>query len=78
MRAKSCQLFFMYEPPTDQADKLTLKVKQYKRQAEEQEEAANSNMSKYRKLQHDLDEAEERADMAESALSKMRSKNNAF
>merc|ERR1712176_733177 len=62
----------------DQADKQQLKVKQYKRQAEEQEEAANSNMSKYRKLQHDLDEAEERADMAESALSKMRSKNNAF
>merc|ERR1712179_91540 len=51
----------------DQADKQQMKVKQYKRQAEEQEE---SNMSKYRKLQHDLDEAEERADMAESALSK--------
>merc|ERR1712179_771608 len=62
----------------DQADKQQMKVKQYKRQAEEQEEQANSNMSKYRKLQHDLDEAEERADMAESALSKMRSKTSAF
>ena len=52
----------------DQADKLQLKVKQFKRMAEEHEEAANSNMSKYRKVQHDLDEAEERADMAESTL----------
>ena len=62
----------------DQADKTQLKVKQYKRQAEEQEESANSNMSKYRKLQHDLDEAEERADMAESSLAKMRTKSNAY
>jgi hypothetical protein len=35
-------------------------------------------MTKFRKLQHDLDEADERADMAESTLSKMRSKSNAF
>ena len=42
--------------------------------AEEQEEASNSNMSKYRKLQHELDEAEERADLAESTLTKLRSK----
>jgi len=55
-----------------------MKVKQFKRLAEEHEEAANSNMSKYRKIQHDLDEAEERADMSESALSKMRSKTTAF
>ena len=34
----------------DNVDKLTLKVKQYKRMAEEQEEAANSNMAKYRKV----------------------------
>merc|ERR1712176_968138 len=39
----------------DQADKLQIKVKQFKRLSEEQEEAASSNMSKYRKLQHDLD-----------------------
>jgi len=39
-----------------------------------QEEQANINLSKYRKLQHELDDAEERADMAESALNKMRSK----
>ena len=62
----------------DNVEKLTAKVKQFKRTAEEQEEQANANMTKYRKIQHELDEAEERADMAESALSKMRSKNNAI
>merc|ERR1712173_552924 len=56
----------------DLVDKL--QVKTYKRQAEEAEEVANSNLSKYRKLQHELDEAEERADMAESALNKLRAK----
>merc|ERR1712178_229971 len=58
----------------DLVDKLQVKVKTYKRQAEEAEEVANQNLSKYRKLQHELDEAEERADMAESALNKMRAK----
>merc|ERR1719219_627890 len=48
----------------DLVDKLQVKVKTYKRQAEESEETANANLSKYRKLQHELDEAEERADMA--------------
>merc|ERR1711937_409221 len=62
----------------DNVEKLTAKVKQFKRLAEDQGEQANANMSKYRKLQHELDEAEECADMAESALSKMRSKTNAF
>merc|ERR1712137_557331 len=62
----------------DNVEKLTAKIKQFKRIAEEQEEQATANMSKYRKIQHELDEAEERADMAESALSKMRSKSNAL
>ena len=35
-------------------------------------------MSKYRTIQHELDEAEERADLAESALRKMSSKSNAL
>ncbi len=39
-----------------------------------QEEQANSNMTKFRKLQHELDEAEERADIAESQVNKMRAK----
>lgn len=85
-------------------DKLQLKVKSYKKAAEEavsytdfkyrpyiwplteyflykqycvsilQEEQANSNLTKFRKLQHELDEAEERADIAESQVNKLRAK----
>jgi len=55
-------------------DKLQLKVKAYKRQAEEAEEAANGHMSKLRKVQHELEEAEERADIAESQVNKLRVK----
>ena len=40
-----------------------------------QEEIAAINLAKYRKVQHDLEEAEERADMAENTLSKLRAKN---
>merc|ERR1712241_1493420 len=58
----------------DLTDKLQMKVKTYKRQAEEAEEQGNSNMAKFRKVQHELDESEERADMAEAALNKARSK----
>merc|ERR1719369_249294 len=43
----------------DLVDKLQLKVKAYKRQAEEAEEQANSYLSKCRKVQHELEEAEE-------------------
>ena len=39
-----------------------------------QEEQANQNLAKFRKVTHDLEEAEERADMSESALNKVRSK----
>merc|ERR1719429_704268 len=40
--------------------KLERKIKEvtYQRQAEEAEEVANQNLSKYRKIQHELDEAE--------------------
>merc|ERR1712076_322377 len=58
----------------DLVDKLQIKVKTYKRQSEEAEEAANVNMSKFRKVQHELDESEERAEMAEASLQKARSK----
>ena len=37
-----------------------------------QEEQANTNLSKYRKLQHELDDAEERADTAETQVNKLR------
>lgn len=39
-----------------------------------QEEQANSNLTKFRKIQHELDEAEERADIAESQVNKLRAK----
>lgn len=39
-----------------------------------QEEQANVHLSKFRKLQHELDEAEERADIAESQVNKLRAK----
>ncbi|XP_068455055.1 myosin-7 [Clinocottus analis] len=58
----------------DLVDKLQLKVKAYKRATEEAEEQANTNLGKFRKLQHELDEAEERADIAESQVNKLRAK----
>lgn len=85
----------------DLVDKLQLKIKSYKRVAEEavslevsalflgrfhfpagvtfilspqQEEQANVHLGKFRKLQHELDEAEERADIAESQVNKLRIK----
>uniref|UniRef100_A0A8C2IYT9 Myosin heavy chain 7 n=1 Tax=Cyprinus carpio TaxID=7962 RepID=A0A8C2IYT9_CYPCA len=58
----------------DLVDKLQLKVKSYKRAAEEAEEQANTNLGKFRKIQHELDEAEERADIAESQVNKLRAK----
>lgn len=105
----------------DLVDKLQLKVKSYKRQAEEsvsylkdmniifyclkkytkfwflstesesflvrfctdffnvipfwlQDEQANVHLSKFRKAQHELEEAEERADIAESQVNKLRAK----
>lgn len=39
-----------------------------------QEEVANLNLQKYRQIQHQLEDAEERADVAENSLSKMRAK----
>lgn len=38
-----------------------------------QEEAANINLQKYRQMQVQLDNAEERADVAENSLIRMRS-----
>ncbi|NWZ89569.1 MYH7 protein, partial [Nesospiza acunhae] len=58
----------------DLIDKLQSKVKSYKRQFEEAEQQANSNLVKYRKVQHELDDAEERADIAESQVNKLRAR----
>lgn len=38
------------------------------------EEQANTNLTKYKKLQHELDDAEERADVAESQVNKLRAR----
>jgi len=59
----------------DLIDKLTQKFKVYKRQIEETEEVAQTNLAKYRQVQTQLDDAEERADVAENSLTKLRSKN---
>ncbi|XP_013887132.1 myosin-8 [Austrofundulus limnaeus] len=56
-------------------ERLQNKMKTYKRQVEQAEEQANMNLTKYRKTVHELDDAEERADIAESALTKIRTKN---
>ncbi|XP_075702307.1 uncharacterized protein LOC142666212 [Rhinoderma darwinii] len=58
----------------DLVDKLQIKVKAYKRQSEDVEEQANVHLSRFRKSQHELEEAEERADIAESQVNKLRAK----
>ncbi|XP_042360130.1 myosin-16-like [Plectropomus leopardus] len=58
-------------------EKLQNKLKSYKRQIEEAEEQANTSLSKYRKTIHELDDAEERAEVAEMTLNKMRMRNRA-
>ena len=63
-----------HERMTDMIDKLQTKIKTYKRQVEEAEEIAAINLAKYRKVQHELEDAEERADMAENTLAKLRAK----
>lgn len=55
-------------------EKLQEKVMLYKRQAEESEEASAQNLAKYRKLKREYDEAEERAENAETVVSTMRSR----
>ncbi|OXB66093.1 hypothetical protein ASZ78_010998 [Callipepla squamata] len=57
-------------------DKLQLKVKAYKKQAEEAEEQASTNFLRCRKTQHELEEAEERADIAECQVNKLRAKSH--
>ena len=58
----------------DLVDKLQQKIKTYKRQIEEAEEIAALNLAKFRKAQQELEEAEERADLAEQAITKFRTK----
>jgi len=63
-----------HERMQDLVDKLQQKIKTYKRQIEEAEEIAALNLAKFRKSQQELEEAEERADLADQALTKFRAK----
>merc|ERR1719382_1297338 len=51
-------------------DQLQSKIKTYKKQIEEAEEIAALNLAKYRQVQAQLADAEERADLNEKALAK--------
>merc|ERR1712051_505214 len=54
---------------SDLANKLQQKIKTYKKQIEEAEEIAALNLAKYRKAQQGLEESEERAKLAGTAMS---------
>ncbi|XP_067673678.1 myosin heavy chain, striated muscle-like [Haliotis asinina] len=56
-------------------DKLNAKLKAYRVHIEEVEEIATMNLAKFRKMQQDLEYAEERADSAEATVQKLRVKN---
>jgi len=58
----------------DLSEKLQNKIKVYKRQVEEAEEIAALNLAKFRKVQTDLEDSAERADVAENQLGKFRAK----
>merc|ERR1712133_136486 len=53
-------------------DQLQGKIKSYKKQIEEAEEIAALNLAKYRQTQLNLGESEERADLNEQALAKLK------
>ena len=53
-------------------EKLQEKIRVYKKQIEDAEEIAALNLAKYRKAQHELDDAAERADQAENQVAKAR------
>merc|ERR1711928_39798 len=60
-----------HERMQDLVDKLQQKIKTYKRQVEE---IAALNLAKFRKAQQELEEADERADLADQAVAKLRAK----
>merc|ERR1712110_1346337 len=55
-------------------DQLQSKIKSYKKQIEEAEEIAAMNLAKFRQAQANLADAEERADLNEQALAKVKAK----
>ncbi|NWS86736.1 MYH1B protein, partial [Toxostoma redivivum] len=75
------ELTFQYEEQKknmirlqDLADELQLKIKSYRRQAEEAGEQAKTDLSKLKNALHKIGEALERADIAESQVTKLRAK----
>ncbi len=58
-------------------EKLEAKLKAYRRQVEETEEIAASNLAKYRQAQQELEGAFERADIAENQVAKLRANRSA-
>lgn len=61
----------------EQVDSLNDKTKALKTQVEEAEEIAALNLSKFRKAQHDLEEAQNVANDAEHQLSKLKAEKRA-
>jgi len=66
-----------HERMQELVDKLQNKVKSYKKQIEEAEEIAALNLAKFRKVQADLEQAEERGDINEQVLAKMKARGRA-
>merc|ERR1712184_210243 len=60
------------ERMSDLVEKLQQQIKTYKKQIEEAEEIAAINLSKFRKAQQELEEAEERSRLAEATATKYR------
>ena len=55
-------------------DQMQSKIKSYKKQIEEAEEIAALNLAKFRQVQSALGNAEERADISEQALARVRTR----
>ncbi|WP_411022926.1 hypothetical protein, partial [Salmonella sp. s51228] len=58
----------------ENVEKLQTRCKIFKRQIEETEEQVNINLSKWRRTQTELEDAEERVEISESQLNKLRAK----
>ena len=55
-------------------EKLQGKIRAFKKQVEDAEEIAALNLAKYKKAQSELEDAEERANLSEQALARVRAK----
>ncbi|KJH51244.1 myosin head [Dictyocaulus viviparus] len=62
----------MFDRLQEMVEKLQQKIRVQKKQIEEAEEVATQNLSKFRQIQLALESAEERADVAENSLARMR------